>query len=117
MGKLQDIIISFDIFGHPVGVNYRGEDTFKTRFGAFCTLAVYILTVVNLTTLIKAYTNQSKLEKSTQASIFDPFTEPAFNFAEHQSEIFLLLQPRTSEGKPIVGKEVLTPDIGRVNLF
>ena len=55
MGKLSDFIVSIDIFGHPIGVNYKGEDSFKTRLGAFCTVAVYVLTVVNLATLIPAY--------------------------------------------------------------
>ena len=68
MERFSDFIKSFDIFGHPVGVNYKGEDTFKTRFGAFCTIAMYVLTVLSLTTLTTAFSNNSKLETSTQVS-------------------------------------------------
>ena len=83
MGKLSDIITSIDIFGHPIGVNYKREENFKTRLGAFCTDAVYVLSVVSLATLIPAYKIHSKLETNSHRSTFDPFVEPAFNFDEY----------------------------------
>jgi len=39
---------SFDIFGHRVGVNYKGDSALKTGLGAFITLAYYILALINL---------------------------------------------------------------------
>ena len=83
MGRLSDFIVSFDIFGHPVGVNYKGEDTFKTRVGAFCTIGMYVLTILSLNSMINAFNDNSKLETSTQQSTFDPFLEPAFSFSEN----------------------------------
>ena len=83
MGKFSDFITSFDIFGHPVGVNYKGEDTFKTRVGAFCTIGMYVLTILSLNSMINAFNDNSKLETSTQQSTFDPFLEPAFSFSEN----------------------------------
>ena len=41
---------SVDIYGHPVGVNYRGDDAYKTKFGAiwsiytFVTVMLYAIT-------------------------------------------------------------------------
>ena len=65
MERFSDFIVSFfDIFGHPVGVNYKGEDTYKTRVGAFCTAGMYVLTILSLNTLIAAFNDNSKLEAS-----------------------------------------------------
>ena len=110
MEIFSDFIVSFDIFGHPVGVNYKGEDTFKTRFGAFCTIAMYVLTVLSLTTLTTAFADNSKLETSTQVSTYDPFLEPAYSFSENQAEIAFMVRPNA-------GVAPLTPDIGKVRLY
>ena len=45
-------LTSFDIFGHAVGVTYKGDGTLKTRLGAFMTLATNILILINLVNLI-----------------------------------------------------------------
>ena len=105
MGKLSDLIVSIDIFGHPVGVNYKGEDSFKTRLGAFCTVAVYVLTVLSLTTLITAFTDNSKLETNTERSYFDPFTEPAYSFEEYQGDLMITIS------------QEIPADIGKVSLY
>ena len=62
MGKakqLERMIINQDIFGHAIGVHYRGDDTFKTRLGALCTIATYVLITVQLVTLIIAFNDGS----------------------------------------------------------
>ena len=110
MERFSDFITSFDIFGHPVRVNYKGKDTFKTRLGAFCTVSMYVLTVLSLTTLITAFADNSKLETSTQVSTYDPFLEPAYSFSENQAEIMFLILPTG-------GTAHLTPDIGKVRLY
>ena len=50
--KLEKLIVDQDIFGHVIGVHYRGRDAFKTRLGAFCTLATYTLIFINLFSLL-----------------------------------------------------------------
>ena len=35
MGSLLGRVRSFDIFGEPVGLNYKGDSNFKTLLGAF----------------------------------------------------------------------------------
>ena len=50
--KLLNKIVEKDIFGHPIGVHYRGSDTFKTFLGSLCTLASYVLIIVYFVTLI-----------------------------------------------------------------
>ena len=49
MGKttrLERFLVDLDIFGHAIGVHYRGRDAFKTRLGAFCTIATYVLIAI-----------------------------------------------------------------------
>ena len=66
-------IIVQDVYGHPVGVHYKGSDTYKTRLGAFCTLATYALIFFNLTVLIVAFMNESKRDEKFLESLFDRF--------------------------------------------
>ena len=49
---LQRLIEDQDIFGHVIGVHYRGRNAYKTLLGALCTLATYILITINLVTLV-----------------------------------------------------------------
>ena len=57
--KLERFLVDFDIFGHAIGVHYRGSDAFKTRLGAFCTFATYVLIAINFFTLIVAFQDGS----------------------------------------------------------
>jgi hypothetical protein len=49
---MLDYLTSFDVFGHQIGVKYKGDVAFKTRLGAFLTLAFYILAFINFKVLI-----------------------------------------------------------------
>jgi hypothetical protein len=40
---VKERIKGCDIYGHPVGLNFNGEDTFKTSIGGIATLVVYAL--------------------------------------------------------------------------
>ena len=104
MGRLGDFITSLDIFGHPIGINYRGEGTFKTLLGSFCTVLITVLMTINTVTLTTAYRDNSKLERSTQQTTYVPFDESAFNFTDYQTEITITISN-------------LPKDIGMVNLY
>ena len=41
--KARKKITSYDFFGTPISVNYKGEATYKSFFGAICSLLVVIL--------------------------------------------------------------------------
>ena len=45
MGYLKDKFIGLDMFGVPVTVNYRGESSYNTRFGAFLSLISWFLLI------------------------------------------------------------------------
>ena len=57
---LAKFIKDRDIYGLPIKVLYRGEDQYKTKLGAFCTLATYILALINLLELIQVFFNGNR---------------------------------------------------------
>ena len=59
MRKLESFIVGQDIFGHAIGVHYRGSDTYQTRLGAFFTFVSYGFMLANLITLFTAFADGS----------------------------------------------------------
>ena len=60
MKSLTKKLVDFDIYGHPIGVHFKGSDMFKTKLGALLTLMTYILIIFNLTTLIISFFDNSR---------------------------------------------------------
>ena len=58
--KFEEFIVGQDIFGHVIGVNYKGRGTFQTRLGAFCTFLTYMAILINFLSVIIAFNNGSK---------------------------------------------------------
>ena len=58
--RFVDFLVDFDIFGQPIGVNYKGKDVFKTKIGALVTLMAYTVILFNLVTLSQDFMNNSK---------------------------------------------------------
>ena len=56
---IEKYFVRWDIFGHKIGVHYKGKDTYQTRLGALFTLAVYSLMLVNLFQLMTAFLDGS----------------------------------------------------------
>mmetsp|Transcript_12736 Transcript_12736/g.17156 ORF Transcript_12736/g.17156 Transcript_12736/m.17156 type:complete len:164 (-) Transcript_12736:1228-1719(-) len=83
MNRLENWLIDWDIYGQPITVQYRGSDTLKTRMGALCTLITYILLLINMIALIKAFSTQSNREESAQNLWFDSFKAGQFKFSEN----------------------------------
>ena len=55
MDRLKSMFVDLDMYGHKIGVSYRGREAYKTRLGAFVTLATYILMTVNALSLLTAF--------------------------------------------------------------
>ena len=68
-------LVSKDVYGHPVGVNYRGSGTYQTSLGAFCTLALYVLATVNSIILFQAFLDNSKQEEKSAIQRIDKYKE------------------------------------------
>ena len=90
MSKIATWFESWDIFGHPIGVNYHGKDTYQTKLGAFCTFVYYALSLFNLSMLIIAFKGSTRMEMDVQKNSFEPFQEPPFYLTEHQTTVYVL---------------------------
>ena len=96
---------SLDIFGHAIKLNYKGEDTYKSKLGGFCILDFYALSIFSLVTLSIAFQDNSKMDSSVQKNSFAPFYEDAFSLKDYQMEII------SKKSRSI------TPNIGRTRFF
>ena len=47
MGFLK-FILARDVLGHPITINYKGEDTYKTKIGAFLSIGVQVMVLIFL---------------------------------------------------------------------
>ena len=68
MGKFYDYFKSYDKFGSNMAINYKGEDTFNTFLGAFCSINLQIFILIfAFYSLIKVWTFEDP--QITQVSI------------------------------------------------
>lgn len=51
-GSFEKFFTERDIFGQPITVQYKGSDTYKTKLGTVCTIAVTVLVLMNTVVLI-----------------------------------------------------------------
>jgi hypothetical protein len=40
---IKKVVNKLDIFGQPIGVNYQGESSYKTKVGAFFSLCTMVI--------------------------------------------------------------------------
>ena len=52
---IKDVLLDLDIYGHPVSLNYKGSDMYKTWLGSACTMIVYLLVLNSCIVLGTAY--------------------------------------------------------------
>lgn len=70
-GKFIEFLKSFDGYGHPVGVHYKGSGTYQTKLGCLCTLVTYCLILVNLVTQTTKFYDGSNLEINSTTLFYD----------------------------------------------
>ena len=59
LATLSSLLASLDIYGHQVGVHYKGEDAYKTKFGGLLTLITYVLVFIQTLNLITDFVEHS----------------------------------------------------------
>ena len=95
--KLMKMVSGFDIYGHPIEINYKGDNQYRTLLGAFCTLAVYGLIMFNAISLFQAFRDDSKQSELIQSSEWDRWYGDELILSEHDIEIsfFTLSMPES----------------------
>ena len=64
LNRLEQMFVNLDMYGHAIGVTYRGGGKYKTRCGALVTLITYVLMSINTLSLLIAFNDGSKQESS-----------------------------------------------------
>ena len=49
--RLEEMFKNWDVFGHPITINYKGSGTYKTKLGALITLVTYTVLIFNTVSL------------------------------------------------------------------
>ena len=80
------IMTWLDLYGHGIGVTYRGDTFFKTKLGGFFSLVTYVLVIINTLNLIQAYAKKSDQVENYQATKQRTSSVEPFNV---QSEYFI----------------------------
>ena len=76
-----------------MSVNYRGNDTYKTKLGACVSILTYILIMLNVLGRVEAFLDGSKQDEKSSTSVVDLLKADAFNLQENQFELsFVLLE-------------------------
>ena len=68
MGKgkrIREFFVNQDIYGHTIGVHYRGSKAYKTFLGSFCTVGAYALMLMQLVLLITVFADGSNQSEKT----------------------------------------------------
>ena len=93
-----------DIFGYPIGINYYGSGTYKTKLGALITLLTYALLLFNTITLTQAFFDNSKQDEKNQFERFDRYNQ-TYNLKDMEFSFSYFTYPP------------LTPNIGRFKVY
>lgn len=79
LSSALDKLSGLDMFGHPIGVHFRGNGSYQTKLGAFCTLVTVVLATVNTFIIGGAFlhrTDQTEFYQSirTRTSDMEPIS-------------------------------------------
>ena len=77
-------LTSQDIYGRAIGVHYDGEDSHKTRLGAFMTLVTYVLVIISSTNLIRQFVDKSAQKEDFSRVNVDSFEMEMQSLAEKE---------------------------------
>ena len=57
---MVSLIKRIDLFGHSIGVNYRGEGTYRTKLGGLVSVLTFLLICANTIKLFVGYIDNSE---------------------------------------------------------
>ena len=83
----RNFIKSLDIYGHVVGVHYRGDSSFKTGFGAVLSLISFTLIIINTTGLASSFVSKSDQKESMRTITESLVNVDVQNLKENELDI------------------------------
>ena len=57
--KAGSKLTGIDQYGHPIGVHYKGSDTYKTILGSLCSIATLVLITINTLSICTKFIDHS----------------------------------------------------------
>ena len=91
--KFEQLLVNQDMYGHLIGVHYRGQDAYKTRLGALVTIATYVLMAINLLSLITAFIDGSNQTETFQETKIDRFESDDVKLSDLDLDIMAAMIP------------------------
>ena len=95
--KFENYLISFDSYGTSIGIHYKGQGSYKTRLGSFCSLVVKVLIYINMVNLITAFLDGSNQKESAQTLKYETFGGEAQYLHDLSFGIQIIVEPPLPE--------------------
>ena len=98
---LISVFKRIDRFGHRLDMHFDGRTSFQTVFGAFITVIVYTLILINTLNIGMDFINNGNQKEISRTSIENYADIGQKYITEHQFEILLndIFRPKPSLGK------------------
>ena len=77
--RIVQFFDELDIFGHPIGVNFKGKAMYRTRLGSLCTLVTYVFMIGNVLALTQNFFDNSRQEEKVQVLFEDNLITEAYS--------------------------------------
>ena len=99
-GALTNYLISWDALGDKISLNYKGDGSYKTGFGAFSTIGIKAFVMTYAIVQILSISNYES-PAITQYEVYEPRTDGAsLNLEENLASMAFVLNERKT-GKPV----------------
>ena len=93
--KIYKKVKSYDAFGHPITVNYKGQEAYTTGVGCLLTLA---LTIICIFYFVDLYSKVTERKEPIFSQFTLPNSRPAddpYMMSENYGQIYIGLQKST----------------------
>ena len=89
MSRFWQLLVQQDIYGHAIGLHYKGADSYRTRVGAIVTIITYAFALFYLVQRITEFNDKSTQVENVNTVMTDMFDDPP-HLLEDESFNFLL---------------------------
>ena len=62
--SFTNFLLNRDVFGQPISVMYKGNDTYRTKMGVLWTFFITVLVIVNTVSLVEGFMDGSRQTES-----------------------------------------------------
>lgn len=115
--SIKRFVRGLDDFGHPIQVNYKGEETFQSLLGSVLTIVVQVLTVINIVRAIKEITlmQEPQIESyEVPISVEEQMQNKSVSFAEMQFYFGVIVTVESDAGDQ---SSRIPPELGELKAF